>query len=63
MSRANVACLTSVGHRSVTEEETEGVVHHLLDVVEPTDVSFNVVQYCRLALDTIADIHKRGGRT
>lgn len=45
---------------TVTEEEKAGVVHHLLDVVEPTDVSFNVIQFCRLALDVIADIHRRG---
>ncbi|ELR23502.1 tRNA dimethylallyltransferase [Acanthamoeba castellanii str. Neff] len=37
-----------------------GVVHHLLDVVEPTDINFNVIEFCRLALATIDDIHSRG---
>ncbi|KAL6073843.1 tRNA dimethylallyltransferase [Balamuthia mandrillaris] len=40
----------------VTQEEMEGVPHHLLDFVEPTDTSFNVSSYCRLALPLVEEL-------
>lgn len=44
----------------VSEQEKAGVPHHLLDVAAPTDLNFNVVQYCRLAIEAIEAIHGRG---
>lgn len=42
-----------------TEEEKRGVVHHLMDFLEPTE-SFSVAEYVELARKTIADINARG---
>ncbi len=44
----------------VTEDEKGGVMHHVMDVVDPTDVTFNVLCYTNLATRAIADIHSRG---
>ncbi len=35
-------------------------MHHVMDVVDPTDVTFNVLCYTNLATRAIADIHSRG---
>lgn len=48
-----------VGTAKVTEEETQGVVHHLIDVVEPNE-TFSVAQYEKLAKTAIKDIENRG---
>lgn len=43
----------------VTEEEADGVVHHLIDFVEPWE-SFSVARYKELANQCIEDILSRG---
>lgn len=42
-----------------TEEEKEGIPHHLMDFLEPT-MPFSVADYLPLAREAIADIHSRG---
>lgn len=42
-----------------TEEEKDGVVHHLMDFLEPTE-PFSVADYVPMAREVIADIHRRG---
>lgn len=42
-----------------TEEEKQGVVHHLMDFLPP-EKSFSVAEYVRLARETITDIATRG---
>ena len=42
-----------------TEEEKDGIVHHLMDFLEPTE-AFSVADYVPMAREIIADIHKRG---
>ena len=44
---------------SPTEEEMQGIKHHLIGFVDPCD-SFNVVRYCELARACIDDIISRG---
>ncbi len=39
--------------------ERDGIVHHLLDIVEPTE-NFSLAQYVPLAHQTIEEIHARG---
>ncbi|MBQ6335946.1 MAG: tRNA (adenosine(37)-N6)-dimethylallyltransferase MiaA [Ruminococcus sp.] len=41
------------------EEEKQGIPHHLMDFLEPTE-SFSVARYCELAHAAIADIRRRG---
>lgn len=48
-----------VGTAKPTPEDKRGVVHHLLDVVEP-DEEFNAAIFCSLALPLVRDIGKRG---
>lgn len=42
-----------------TEEEKQGIPHHLMDFLEPSE-SFSVARYCELAHAAIADIASRG---
>lgn len=42
-----------------TEEEMQGVPHHLIDFLEPGE-SFSVARYCELAHAAITDVHARG---
>jgi tRNA dimethylallyltransferase len=42
-----------------TNEQRAAVPHHLIDCIEPAE-PFNVGQYRRMALETIAGIHRRG---
>ena len=44
-----------VGTAKVTEEEMEGIPHHLIDIVEP-DVNFNVNDFKNMANEAIDDI-------
>ncbi|MEF8847244.1 MAG: tRNA (adenosine(37)-N6)-dimethylallyltransferase MiaA [Candidatus Paceibacterota bacterium] len=44
-----------LGTGKVTEEEAQGIPHHLIDVVEPEE-DFNVVQFQELAYDAIDKI-------
>jgi tRNA dimethylallyltransferase len=42
-----------------TEEEKQGITHHLMDFVEPSE-SFSVARFCELAAKAINDIADRG---
>ncbi|QSX09632.1 tRNA (adenosine(37)-N6)-dimethylallyltransferase MiaA [Alkalibacter rhizosphaerae] len=48
-----------IGTAKPSMEERQGIVHHLMDVVEPWE-SFTVAQYRRLAVEAIDDIASRG---
>lgn len=48
-----------IGTAKPSMEERQGIVHHLMDVVEPWE-SFTVAQYRRLAVEVIDDIASRG---
>lgn len=48
-----------IGSAKVTKEEMKGIVHHMIDIVEP-DVAFTVSDYKDLAMDIIKDILSRG---
>ena len=49
----------NIGTAKPTEDEMGGVVHHLLDAVEP-DKPFSVAEYVIMAQEAIADISARG---
>ena len=49
-----------IGTAKPTEDERRGVVHHLIDVVEPGE-SFSASDWLKLAMLTIDDIKARGG--
>lgn len=48
-----------IGSAKVTKEEMEGIVHHLIDVVDP-DEDFSVSDFKERATICIRDIHSRG---
>lgn len=48
-----------IGSAKVTKEEMRGIVHHMIDIVEP-DVAFTVSDYKDLAMNIIKDILSRG---
>ncbi len=48
-----------IGTAKITEEETEGITHHLLSILDPSD-AFNVYRFVELAKQAICDISKRG---
>ncbi len=48
-----------IGSAKVTPEETDGVPHHLIDVLEPTE-DFNVVIFQTMARKTVGEILGRG---
>jgi len=48
-----------IGTAKPTPEERKGVVHHLIDVIEP-DQEFSVAHYQERARAVIEDIHRRG---
>lgn len=52
--------MMDIGSAKVTEDETEGIAHHLIDIKEPTDEDFSVKDYVDLAKEKIEDIIKRG---
>ncbi|TQR04698.1 tRNA (adenosine(37)-N6)-dimethylallyltransferase MiaA [Psychrobacillus soli] len=49
----------SIGTAKITEDEMEGVPHHLLDIKDPTD-SFSVAEYQKIVREKIEDIASRG---
>lgn len=49
----------NLGSGKVTEEEMDGVRHHLLDVAKPNDF-FSLSNYQKLAYEAIDDIQSRG---
>ncbi|MDE6529692.1 MAG: tRNA (adenosine(37)-N6)-dimethylallyltransferase MiaA [Lachnospiraceae bacterium] len=48
-----------IGSAKVTPEEMQGVPHHLIDVLEPTE-EFNVVRFQTMAKAAMEDIYARG---
>ena len=48
-----------IGTAKPTEEEKQGVVHHMIDVCEP-DEDFSVSRYCDMAAPIVDDILARG---
>lgn len=49
----------NIGTAKPDREEKQGIVHHLMDVIEP-DQEFNVVRFKEMAEECIKDIIKRG---
>lgn len=49
----------NIGTAKPTIEEMDGVIHHLIDFVDP-NCSFSVADYVEIAHRTIEDIHSRG---
>ena len=49
----------SVGTAKPDDAEKEGIPHHLIDFLEPSE-PFSVAEYVHLAKEAIADIHSRG---
>ncbi|MCI8331893.1 MAG: tRNA (adenosine(37)-N6)-dimethylallyltransferase MiaA [Clostridiales bacterium] len=48
-----------IGTAKVTPEQMQGVPHHLLDVIDPSE-PFSCVDYAALANQTIEQLHKKG---
>lgn len=48
-----------IGSAKVTEEEMDGVPHHLIDVLEPSE-DFNVVKFQSMAKKAMEEIYSRG---
>lgn len=48
-----------IGSAKITEAEMDGVPHHLIDVLEPTE-DFNVVVFQRMAKQAAEGIYRRG---
>lgn len=49
----------NIGTAKPTEEEKQGIPHHMMDFLEPT-VNFSVADYCQMAGEIIRDIDRRG---
>lgn len=49
----------NIGSAKITEQEMQGVRHHLIDILEP-DEMFNVSEFKNLANAAIEDIYSRG---
>ena len=49
----------NIGTAKITPEEMDGVPHHLLDILEPTD-SFSVADYQQAVREKITEIQTRG---
>lgn len=49
----------NIGTAKITEEEKEGVVHHLMDILEPNE-NFSVADFQHLVRKKITEINKRG---
>lgn len=48
-----------IGSAKITQEEMDGIPHHLIDILEPWD-EFNVVVFQKKCKEAIAEIYKRG---
>ena len=48
-----------IGTAKPTQEEMDGIVHHMLSVVEPSE-EFSVSRYCEIATPIVEDILSRG---
>ena len=49
----------NIGTAKPTQEETEGIPHHLIDAVDP-ETPFSCAEYVTLAADAVKDISARG---
>ena len=49
----------NVGTAKPTEEEMQGIVHHMIDVAEPHE-AFSVDRYCKMATPIVDDIVSQG---
>lgn len=49
----------NIGTAKITEEDKEGVVHHLMDILEPNE-NFSVADFQYLVRKKITEINKRG---
>ena len=49
----------NIGTAKITKEEMQGVLHHLIDVADPTD-TFTAADYKKLAVEAMQDILSRG---
>ena len=49
----------NIGTAKPTPEEMDGIVHHMIDVAEPTE-DFSVSKYCEMASPIVDDIVARG---
>ncbi len=48
-----------IGSAKITPEEMDGVPHHLVDVLEPTE-DFNIVLFQQMAKDAMDKIYDKG---
>ena len=48
-----------IGTGKVTKEEMSGIPHHMIDVIDPTDI-YSVVDFTKMALPKIQEIQKIG---
>ncbi|MGF2615747.1 tRNA (adenosine(37)-N6)-dimethylallyltransferase MiaA [Rossellomorea vietnamensis] len=48
-----------IGTAKITEEEMEGIPHHLIDIKEPQE-SFSAAEFQELVREKISEIHSRG---
>jgi tRNA dimethylallyltransferase len=48
----------NIGTAKITEEEKQGIVHHLFDVLEPNE-DVSIADYKKMASEMIADCHAR----
>ncbi len=48
-----------IGSAKIKPEQMDGVTHHLIDILEPTE-EFNVVSFQQLARHAMAEIYERG---
>ena len=49
----------TIGTAKPTEEEMQGIVHHMIDIIEPNE-DFNVAKYKKMAEDKIEEILSKG---
>lgn len=49
----------NIGTAKIRNEETEGIPHHLIDILDPSE-EFNVVSFAKLSKQLIRDINERG---
>ena len=48
-----------IGTAKPTREEMQGIPHHMIDIIEPTE-DFSVSRYCEMATPIVDDILARG---
>ncbi len=48
-----------IGTAKITPDEMQGIRHHLIDILEPTE-DFNVVEFAKRAGEAVRDIQERG---